>query len=121
MSKELEKVLAKDRSILFAYLFGSTSRGEAVSEESDVDMAVYFSGKPDTQHLDSLIGRLEKITGEGRLDLVVLNGCEDFFLRNEILRGELLYCRDPDAHAAFFSWTLRMYEDEKLRMERYWG
>ena len=61
---------------------------------------------------------LEPVLGEDVLDLLVLNACEDFILRNEVLKGNLISCRDMDVHAAFFSWTLRMYEDENMRIQR---
>lgn len=119
--EEMEKVLAEDGNILFAYIFGSASRSETLTDGSDVDVAVYFSRKPDSGEIYSVIQRLERIVGEDRLDLLVLNGCEDFFLKKEILTGQRIFCRDKDGHAAFFSWTLRMYEDESMRMRRYWG
>ena len=30
------------------------------------------------------------------VDILVLNRCEDFVLKNEVLKGELLFCRDAE-------------------------
>jgi hypothetical protein len=75
----------------------------------------------DLNRLDDIykiIKDLEGVLREDLLDLLILNGCNDFVLRNEVLKGNLLIRKDPDRHAAFFSWTLRMYEDQMMRMER---
>ena len=70
------------------------------------------------EHNEDTAKSVEKAIGEVVVDLLVLNGCEDFILRHEVLKGELVFCRDADLNASFFSWTNRMYEDQQLRMER---
>ena len=81
-------------------------------------MAVYFFKEPDLDQIHELMKSVEKEIGEEVVDLLVLNGCEDFILRHEVLKGDLIFCRDVELHASFFSWTSRMYEDQKFRMER---
>ena len=114
----LQKILAANDNVAFAYIFGSAVGPDMCTPASDLDIAVLFYNEPDPEGLYQIIKDLEGVLGEDVLDLLVLNACEDFILRNEVLKGNLIFCRDMDIHAAFFSWTLRMYEDEKLQTER---
>jgi predicted nucleotidyltransferase len=115
--KQIKRVLSDNKDVAFAYIFGSSAGKTEICDNSDLDMAIYFHGKPDYDLIYSLIREMELLVGEDIIDPLILNGCEDFVLRNEVLRGDLIFCRDPDLHAAFFSWTLRMYEDQMLRIK----
>ena len=116
---QIKEMLSANKDVAFAYIFGSAAGGINVKQGSDLDMAVYFYRDPDVDQVFRFIKGIEDGIGEDILDLVVLNGCEDFILRNEVLKGILVFCRDIDLHASFFSWTLRMYEDQMFQMERY--
>jgi len=119
--QRIKRILSENEDIAFAYIFGSAAGGNAVRQSSDLDIAVYFYVNPDLEQVYKFIKGMEDAIGEDVIDLLVLNGCEDFILRNEVLKGDLVCRRDVDLHASFFSWTLRMYEDEMLRMKRYAG
>ena len=41
---------------------------------------------------------------------------EDYILMKEVFKGEMIFCRDVDLHAALFSWTLRLYEDQMFQI-----
>ncbi len=116
--QQIKQVLSDSKDVAFAYIFGSAAGRTAIKQGSDLDVAVYFSRAPSLEQVYSAINKIEEVTGEGVLDLLVLNDCEDFILRNEVLKGHLVFCQDIDLHASFFSWTLRMYEDQMIRMER---
>jgi len=113
--KQIRQALSDNKDVAFAYIFGSSAGKAEIKDKSDLDIAVYFYENPDFDRMYSLIREMENLVGEDAIDLVVLNGCEDFILRNEILKGDMVFCRDRDLHAGFFSWTLRMYEDQMLR------
>ena len=117
--KAIKKALSDNKDVAFAYVFGSAAGNTNAKHGSDLDLAVYFFKDPDPDRIYEFINNIEDVIGENVLDLLVLNNSEDFILRNEVLKGDLIFCRDIDLHAAFFSWTLRMYEDEMLRMIRF--
>ena len=116
---QLVTVLGEDRSIAFAYLFGSCAHRGEVKAGSDIDIAVFFLEAPHLDRIYALMKKLEAVFGEDVIDLLVLNDCENYVLRNEVLKGTLIFCRAQEAHAGFFSWTLRMYEDEMLHTGKY--
>ena len=99
---QIKEMLSADNDVAFAYIFGSAAREMNVRQVSDLDMAVYFYRNPDVDQVYRFIKGIEDRIGEDVLDLVVLNGCEDFILRNEVLKGVLVFCRDVDLHASFF-------------------
>lgn len=117
--KQIEKVLSENKDVAFAYIFGSSAERRTIRQGSDLDMAAYFYKDPDLEMIHHLTKTIGEIVGEDTLDLLVLNGCEDFILRHEVLKGRMVFCRDVDIHASFYSWTIRMYEDQILRMKRY--
>lgn len=116
--QQIKQVLSDNRNVAFAYIFGSAAEKTTVKQCSDLDMAVYFYRAPDLEEIYRFMTNTEEVIGDDVLDLLVLNGCVDFVLRNEVLKGRLIFCRDIDIHAAFFSWTLRMYEDQMAQIER---
>ena len=116
--QRIEQVLSDNKNVAFAYIFGSAAGKTTMKQGSDLDLAVYFFKNPDIDKIYGFIKSMEGVIGEDLIDLLVLNGCEDFILRNEVLKGHLVFCRDVDLNASFFSWTLRMYEDQILRMKR---
>lgn len=108
----LIRVITPIENLAFAYLFGSRA-GKTARPSSDIDLGLYFTKDPDLEMIYELTESLNKAFGHERVDVVVLNNCNDFVLRSEVLRGKMVLCRDKNLHATFFSWTLRMAEDEK--------
>ena len=93
-TKRLQQTLATNDNVVFAYIFGSAAGPDTRTPVSDLDIAVFFYNDPDPEGVYQIIKDLEGVLGEDVLDLLVLNGCEDFILRNEVLKGNLVYCRD---------------------------
>jgi len=120
--QERLRELAHRHSIVALYAFGSRAvevasrvRGqEALPQhpQSDVDIAV----QPAPGHRLTAKARvrltmaLEDLLDVRRVDLVVLPEA-DPFLAVEIIRGELLVCRDPDAQAEDELYVLRRAGD----------
>ncbi len=114
----LKNALGEIHSINFSLLFGSSKDGVLPKDNSDIDIAVHLSEKPDIELLTEIIGKCQDALNYENIDLVVLNSSNPI-LSFEALSGRLLTCRDDDIYASFFSLTCRLYEDEMIRIEKY--
>ncbi len=102
--KSLEPVFEQyEKRLLFAYLFGSTVRGNGPS--SDIDIAVYFTKGTPELYFDeklSLHADLCRALKRSDVDVVVLNNAVNIVLLDEIVRtGLVLVDRDPVARTDF--------------------
>jgi len=120
--KDHLKALGARHGIVALYAFGSRAteiaervRGDAgplAHPESDVDIGIQPARK---RHLTAqervrLAMELEDLLGVKRVDVVVLPEA-DPFLAVEAIRGELLYCADPDVQAEDELYVLRRAGD----------
>jgi predicted nucleotidyltransferase len=96
--------------IAFAYLFGSSKNG-VVKEDSDVDIAIYYSGNDAFKkiHVEE---ELEKALPGVIFDLVELKKA-DPVLAFEAIGGTLLFVRTDaiDTYVDFYTLTCRLYRD----------
>ncbi len=119
--EQLETVASR-HNIVALYAFGSRAteiasrvRGQAGpvrNLESDVDIGVQPapSRRLTAQERVRLAIELEDLLGVSRVDLVVLPEA-DPFLALDVIRGEVLYCADPDAQAEDELYVLRRAGD----------
>lgn len=95
---------------------------ERMASEADVDIGVQpeFGQRLTAEDRVEIVLFLEKLLGVKRVDLVVLPEAGPF-LALDIIRGELLYCRDLDQQAEDELYVLRRAGDlaffEKQRRE----
>jgi len=82
MKEQLEKLLKKYPNVLFAYLFGSYARDDAI-ERSDVDVAVYLVDPSFDRRLR--IHHDLAVTLNKEVDVVVLNDVRNIYLLKDIL------------------------------------
>jgi len=111
---DLGSVLEESPGVLFAYLFGSATRGR-LSPLSDVDVAVYLD-----ETCDPLEARLEAIgratahLGTDKVDVVVLNQAP-IALAGRILQSRRVLCdREPLRRHRFESLALREFADFRV-------
>jgi predicted nucleotidyltransferase len=107
---DVRKYLESREDVLFAYLFGSLSKGSP-SPLSDVDVAVYLrEGDLSDMRLE-ILGHLMDILKTDHVDLVILNTAP-LPLKIRIIRdGTLLVDNEPFARHAFESATIRTFLD----------
>ena len=125
MQTSLSKVLAdlsKYYGLTAIYVFGSQAveaasyiQGDAVSflnPEIDVDIGIQpFSSKNlSAQDRVAITQALEELFHVRRVDLVVLPEASPF-LALDIIKGELIYCDDPDRQAEDELYVLRRAGD----------
>jgi predicted nucleotidyltransferase len=111
---DLGPVLAASPGVLFAYLFGSASRGR-LGPLSDVDVAVHLDDTCDPLEARlEAIGRATAHLRTDKVDVVVLNQAP-IALVGRILQSRRVLCdRDPFRRHRFESLTLREFADFRV-------
>ncbi|MCD6295517.1 MAG: hypothetical protein J7M20_11520 [Deltaproteobacteria bacterium] len=107
LAAQLEKDLA---SVGFCLLMGSAVDGR-VAEGSDLDLAFYLTEPLTLDFYAEIQAIVDKQVPGVRCDIGILNGAEPVF-RFEALKGKLLFVRDKELYASFFSLTCREYESQ---------
>ncbi len=103
--------------IVFAYVLGSAAKSGWIKKQSDFDLAVYFSVKPDLRALSDLIGVVESSIRNIRCDLGILNAADPVYCF-ESLKGRLLFTRDEEVWLQFYTKTCREYESTLFHYHR---
>ncbi|HEY6324833.1 MAG TPA: nucleotidyltransferase domain-containing protein [Thermoanaerobaculia bacterium] len=101
---------AKDPRIVALYVFGSRARGEA-SEGSDVDVGILFRFRQAVALRDVVL--LEDALAQ-RLALpvdLVDAGRANAFLALDVIRGERVFCSDPEGCDEFELYVMRRAGD----------
>jgi predicted nucleotidyltransferase len=110
---------SKFPEISFAYLFGSASIKD-VNPPSDLDIAVYLYPETITTALIAdIIGTVEHHFPGFICDLTILNNA-GIMIAMEAIKGKIIYIKkeERNLHAAFYSKTCRMYEDQTAWMKK---
>ena len=109
----------------FILLYGSQAKGQSITKETDVDLAIFKkSGVKSAEYL-SIYLELNRLFGGQNLDLKTLAGV-DPLLRFQIIKdGILLYVKNPTFYHEFYSFAYKDYHDsqslfnlEKLMQEK---
>ena len=108
LESELAEFAASDPRILALYLFGSRARHDA-TEQSDVDVGVLFRQEASLRDVLLLEDALERQLGLP-VDLVDA-GHASTFLALDIVRGERVFCVDPDRCDEFELYVMRRAGD----------
>lgn len=118
IKKGLSHIFKKDGRVLFAYLFGSTAKGE-VAPLSDIDVAVYLSEVDSGAFFDiklSLHADLCRTLKRNDVDLVIVNNAANTMLIEDIIRhGVVIYDRDIDAREGYEVMALHRAIDFKTQ------
>ncbi len=110
---------SKFPEISFAYLFGSASI-KNIDHSSDIDIAVYLDSETTpTALIADIIGTVEHQFPGFNCDLTILNNA-GVMIAMEAIKGKIIYIKDEErsVHAAFYSKTCRMYEDQNAWMKK---
>lgn len=110
----LVALLERTPGVSLVYLFGSVAR-DAPRRDSDLDLAVLFSGTPGPERIGEMAAALERVAGRV-VDLVVLNSASPLLAHEVVSTGRLLVCRDDGERAAFEARaTIRYLDTGHLR------
>jgi predicted nucleotidyltransferase len=108
IERELHAFAGEDPRILALYLFGSRGRHEE-TEQSDVDVGVLFRSEQSLREVLLLEDALERRLGLP-VDLVDA-GRSNAFLALDVIRGERVFCADPDRCDEFELYVMRRAGD----------
>ena len=112
----MRKALSAESNVIYAILFGSAVEGR-LREDSDVDVAVRFSTRPDPLELGRLSSLMESVVG--RPVHIVDIGRAPPPLRYEIFRtGVVILVRDETLMAEDKARAIMEYLDFKPYYER---
>jgi uncharacterized protein len=117
MKEQLIKALQDEPDVLFAYLFGSQARKDALPT-SDIDVAVYLNSKDFFKRKLELIEKLSRATKK-EVDLTVLNEASPLLKFVVLSEGELIYEADRSKRLDFDLQATNEYYDFKPYMEMY--
>ncbi len=119
--KELSEYFSNKDSVILAYLFGSTVRGDA-GRLSDVDIGVMLDeklSKKDRFDLElKLIGEIAILIKKNKIDLIVLNEAP-LLLAYNIIKIGIILKSDETARVKFETKILSMYMDERYYIKRH--
>ena len=116
IQKIASEIEEKCPEIIFAFLHGS-AKDETVKKGSDIDIAIYLNQKSDLDSYTKIIDIVEKNIPCAQADIGILNNADSIY-RFEALKGKMLFCKDKEKYAGFFSLTCREYEDQIADYER---
>lgn len=107
----LEEYFRDKEDVLLAFVFGSAVSGRCTGQ-SDVDIAVLFSGRPDVPGVLKIWNEAADATGR-TIDLVALNDASPV-IRMQILRsGKLIKSASAVIYSNLFTKTVKEYDDLK--------
>ena len=118
---ELIEYFSSKDSIILAYLFGSTVRGDT-GKLSDVDIGVMLDdklSKKDRFDMElELISEISILIKKNKIDLIVLNEAPLLLSHNIIKNGIILKSNEIE-RVKFETKILSMYMDEKYYINRH--
>jgi len=101
--KKIKEALEKDENVIFAYLYGSYSRGKH-HKFSDIDIAVFLK-KYDTNAYMELFSRVPTVLKK-EVDIRILNDAPPLFKYKIIKEGNLLFVKNLEILKEFIYTTL---------------
>ena len=113
LKKEVAR-LAKKYELKLVMLFGSSSRGSALTD-SDIDLAILANENFYEKKYSDFSYDLTEVenTLKKNIDIVPISNYNPLLLYNIFNDGEALYIRDEDEYASIRSWARFSYEDNQ--------
>lgn len=111
ITETLKEYFKDKEEILLAFVFGSIVSGH-MTEESDIDIAILFSHKPQFQEILNASDEICSAIGR-EIDLVVLNDSSPIIRMQVLKSGKLIKSKSDAVYNSFFVKTLKEYDDLK--------
>ena len=111
LRRQIEPVFRRHKTVIVAYLFGSTARGDA-HDRSDLDLAVLLK-RTDLAGYRALWADLHDVLLPRPFDLVTLNTADPLLCFEVISDGQPLYYRSGDELNSFETRAWQRYRDTR--------
>jgi len=119
VKKEIEKIknIEEFEKVQFIILYGSAAEG-GMREGSDIDLCIYYDGTPEeaSEFRLSVLSTLFEDT----YDVQIFQQLP-LYVRKEVLKGKVVYCKDTRFLYAVARETIRDFEEFKDRFYDYIG
>ncbi|MGC8483606.1 MAG: type VII toxin-antitoxin system MntA family adenylyltransferase antitoxin [Thermodesulfobium sp.] len=109
---KIEEFLSKIDEVLLSFIFGSFIENR-LTDESDADLAILFSSKPDFESLNKIKSGITEITDRDT-DIVILNFASPIIKMQALKKGRLIKKVNDSIYNEFFLRTLKEYDDLKI-------
>ena len=119
MEKEIEKIKNVEgfEKVHFIIFYGSAAE-ERMREGSDIDLCVYYDGTPEEASKFRLNALAELFNDE--YDVQIFQQLP-LYVRKEVLKGKVVYCKDTRFLYTVARETIRDFEEFKDRFYDYIG
>jgi len=117
----LTPLFKQEKSIIFVYIFGSTTQG-TTNFESDVDIAVYLDKKRAGDFFKKRLFLIEKVQSllKRPTEIVVLNEVNSIFFKFVIIKeGKVIFERDHGKRVDFELKIMQEYYDFQPFLDEY--
>ncbi|MEW6742073.1 MAG: nucleotidyltransferase domain-containing protein [Planctomycetota bacterium] len=111
LCSQVEPVFRRQGSVILAYLFGSSARGET-HRGSDLDLGVFMEDTSLTAYR-ALWSDLRDVLGTIPFDLVTLNAADPVLCFDVIREGRVLFYRSAEALNEFERRAWHRYQDTR--------
>jgi len=121
IQKRLKPLFEKEKSILFAYVFGSVAQ-ERAHDESDIDLAFYLNTDrvKDTFKKRVLLIEEAQALLNKTVEIVILNEVSSIFFKFVVIKeGKIFFERAHDQRVDFELATMQEYYDYQPFLENY--
>lgn len=120
ISKKGEKILKKDKKVLFAYIFGSLAC-QKVNPDSDIDIAVFLNKETEIDFFNKRLELISELSQafKKEADVLILNRASVFMKYVVLKEGRLIFSRDENSRIDFELKALNDYFDFKPYLEEY--
>jgi len=114
--KEIEKILKREKAVIFAYLFGSFVRNKKYAR--DIDIAVFVKGKVGLNFERKLEAKIsEKIKRD--VEVIILNDKPLLFISEVFRNCILIFSRDEKTRVKYETFILPQIQDFNELMKEY--
>lgn len=107
------KQIGQKYDLDFILLYGSQAKGQSITKETDVDLAIFKQGRVSPSDYFEIYFELNKAFKGQDLDLKTLAGIDPLLRFQMIKHGVLLYVKNPTFYHEFYSFAYKDYHDSQ--------